>query len=243
MAGHAARGVGAAGKQREAGAPARCFEYEWSGLALAFLLPPQWPGWLPRRGAVNGNRIGCRQPCCCIRATPLQADARAEQCGKHRGQGRSHKGESCFVCASPAVMPWLLWEASLPARPCVSAAVPAVCPGFLRERRLPRCPCFCGKRACSRRFALLQQPPRPYAPVLRERPRPRCFACRPLHRRRPIARRHAHGCPAAGAGTRVGSGSGLSAGGASTRTAAARPAPAPHPRAALRYRRRSPHSC
>ena len=77
MAGHAVRGVGAAGKQREAGAPARCFEYEWSGLALAFLLPPQWPGWLPCRGAVNGNRIGCRQPCCCIRATPLQADARA----------------------------------------------------------------------------------------------------------------------------------------------------------------------
>ena len=35
----------------------------------------------------------------------------------------------------------------------------------------------------------------------------------------------------------------LSAGSASTRTAAARPAPAPHPRAALRYRRRSPHSC
>ena len=207
MAGHAVRGVGAAGKQREAGAPARCFEYEWSGLALAFLLPPQWPGWLPCRGAVNGNRIGCRQPCCCIRATPLQADARAGQYGKHRGQGPTRASH-------------------------------ALC-----EPRLPRCPCFCGKRACPRGLALLQQPPRPYAPVLRERPRQQCFARRPLHRRRPIARRHVRGCPAAGAGTRVGSGSGLSAGGASTRTAAARPAPAPHPRAALRHRHRSPHSC
>lgn len=110
---------------------------------------------------------------------------------------------------------------------------------FLWERPWPRCPSPGAATGQAWRASASARARH----VFMLRPRQQCFACRPLHRRRPIARRHVRGCPAAGAGTRVGSGSGLSAGGASTRTAAARPAPAPHPRAGLRHRHRSPHSC
>ena len=200
------------------------------------LVPLENSGKQVRQPAVlNMNGVAWHWPFCCRHSGRVGCRAVAQSMATGSAAG------SRVVVSVPhrcRPMPGRGNTESIAAKAAPTRASHALC-----EPRLPRCPCFCGKRACPRGLALLQQPPRPYAPVLRERPRQQCFARRPLHRRRPITRRHVRGCPAAGAGTRVGSGSGLSAGGASTRTAAARPAPAPHPRGGLRHRHRSPHSC
>jgi hypothetical protein len=56
-------------------------------------------------------------------------------------------------------MPGRGYAESIAAKAAPTRASHALC-----EPRLPRCPCFCGKRACSRGLAFLQQC-RPYAPV------------------------------------------------------------------------------
>ena len=122
------------------------------------LVPLENSGKQVRQPAVlNMNGVAWHWPFCCRHSGRVGCRAVAQSMATGSAAG------SRVVVSVPhrcRPMPGRGNAESIAAKAAPTRASHALC-----EPRLPRCPGFCGKRTSLRRLALLQQPPRPYAPV------------------------------------------------------------------------------